>query len=168
MCRAIHQINAIDDTESHALTTLEELGPFSSLKALLNQDSTLSIRTLEMDCDEFSSREQIVDAIRAHGALDARTILRVRLLGAVDPRMDLSISELEARLADETLQIFFEDRTTPAIDYASIAEENTLRGRFARSMNSRVEKASGRDRMVLERARLYGFQALLGREVRLK
>ena len=126
------------------------------------------LRTLEMDCDEFSSREQIVDAIRAHGALDARTILRVRLLGAVDPRMDLSISELEARLADETLQIFFEDRTTPAIDYASIAEENTLRGRFARSMNARVEKASGRDRMVLERARLYGFQALLGREVRLK
>ncbi len=126
------------------------------------------LRTLEMDCDEFTSREQIVDALRAQGVLDARTILRVRLLGAVDPRLDLSISELEARLADETLQIFFEDQTMPALDYAAIAEENTLRGRFARDLNARVEKASGSERVVLERARLYGLQALMGREVRLK
>lgn len=126
------------------------------------------LRTLEMDCDEFTSREQIVDAIRAHSALDHSTILRIRLLGAVDPRLDVSISELEARLADETLQIFFEDQTMPALDYSAIADENTLRGRFARAMNARIEKASGRERVVLERARLYGLEALQGREVRLK
>ncbi len=126
------------------------------------------LRTLEIACDEFSSREQVVDAIRAQGALDPRTILRVRLLGAVDPRLDLSTPELEARLADEALQIFFEDRTMPALDYEAIAGENTLRGRFALILNERAGKATGRERTVLERARLYGLQALQGREVRLK
>jgi DNA repair exonuclease SbcCD nuclease subunit len=128
------------------------------------------LRTLEVNCDEFTSREQIVDAILLQGgkALNKRTILRVRLLGSVDPRLDLSTSELEARLADEVLQVFWEDRTEPAMDFESIATENTLRGRFARTMNDRIEKAAGGERAVLERARLYGLQALLRQEVRLR
>jgi hypothetical protein len=123
-----------------------------------------------VNCDEFTSREQIVDAILLQGgkALNKRTILRVRLLGSVDPRLDLSTSELEARLADEVLQVFWEDRTEPAMDFESIAAENTLRGRFARTMNDRIEKAAGGERAVLERARLYGLQALLRQEVRLR
>lgn len=128
------------------------------------------LRTLVVNCDEFASREQIVDAVRAQGGppLDTRTILRVRLVGSVDPRLDLSTSELEARLAEEVLHIFWEDQTQPALDFESIASENTLRGRFARTMNERIEKVSGRERVVFERARLYGLQALLGQEVRLK
>jgi DNA repair exonuclease SbcCD nuclease subunit len=128
------------------------------------------LRTLEVNCDEFTSREQIVDAILSQGggALNPRTILRVRLLGSVDPRLDLSTSELDARLAEVVLQAFWEDRTEPALDFESIAAENTLRGRFTRTMNDRMEKASGRERAVLERARLYGLQVLLGQEVRLR
>ncbi len=130
--------------------------------------SQYPLRTVKISCDEFSSREQIVDAIRSQAAPDARTILRVRLDGAVDPRLDLSIPELEARFADEALHVFFEDRTEPALDLDAMAVENTLRGRFVRVMNERIGKASGREREVLERARQYGLQALLGREVRLK
>src|ERR1022692_315220 len=43
MCLAIHHINAMDDTDSHALITRDELGPFSSLNALPSHDQTLSI-----------------------------------------------------------------------------------------------------------------------------
>ncbi len=126
------------------------------------------LRTLSVNCDELTSREQIIDAILAHGVLDARTILRVRLAGVIDPRLDLSTAELEARLADEVLHVFFDDQTVPALDYEAIASENTLKGRFARTMNERIGKASGREREVLERARFYGLEALVGREVRLK
>jgi DNA repair exonuclease SbcCD nuclease subunit len=128
------------------------------------------LRTLEVNCDEFTSREQVVDAILSQGGrmLNQQTILRVRLLGSVDPRLDLSTSELDARLADQVLQIFWEDRTEPAMDFESVATENTLRGRFARTMNERIDKASGEERAMLDRARLYGLQALLGQEVRLR
>jgi DNA repair exonuclease SbcCD nuclease subunit len=128
------------------------------------------LRTLEVNCDEFSSREQVVDAILSQGGktLDPRTILRVRLVGSVDPRLDLSTPELDARLADKVLHIFWEDRTDPAMDFESVATENTLRGRYARTMNERIEKAAGGERAVLDKARLYGLQALLGQEVRLR
>lgn len=128
------------------------------------------LRTLTLDCDDFTSREQIVDAIHAQvgSGHDARTILRVRLLGFIDPRLDLSTPELEARLAEEALQIFWEDQTQPALDFESVARENTLRGRFARTMNERIASAPEAERIVLERARSYGLQALAGEEIRLR
>jgi exonuclease SbcD len=132
--------------------------------------SQYPLRTMAVNCDEFSSREQIIDAIREQGAdvLDARTILRIRLQGSVDPRLDLSTSELEARLADWVLHTCWEDQTQPALDFEAIAGENTLRGRFTRTMNERIDKASEGERVIFERARLYGLQALSGQEVRLR
>jgi len=132
--------------------------------------SQYPLRTMAVNCGEFTSREQVIDAIREQGAdvLDARTILRVRLFGAIDPKLDLSTSELEARLAEDLLGVFWDDQTQAALDFESIAGENTLRGRFARTMNGRIEKASGKEREVLERARLYGLQALSGQEVHLR
>ncbi len=132
--------------------------------------SQYPLRTMAVNCDEFSSREQIIDAIREQGGdvLDARTILRVRLQGSVDPRLDLSTSELEARLAECVLYTCWEDQTQPALDFEALAAENTLRGRFARTMKERIEKASEGERVIFERARLYGLQALSGQEVRLR
>jgi len=37
-----------------------------------------------------------------------------------------------------------------------------------RTLNSRISAASGEEKAMLERTRLYGVQALLGREVRLR
>lgn len=124
--------------------------------------------TLSVDCDTFSTREQILDAIlRQRGVLfDSKTLLRVRLDGSLDPRLDLSFPELEERLAGEALYIQWQDRTHPALDFESLAQEKTLRGRFVRILNERVAAAPERDRDMLERARLYGVQALSGREVR--
>lgn len=127
-------------------------------------------RTLTVGCEGFSTREQIVDAIlQQRGSLyDGSTILRVRLEGAVDPRLDLSWNELEERLAGEALHLVWEDRTQPAIDFEAMARENTLRGQFARAMNEQLAAAADDARDVLERARLYGLQALLDREVRVR
>ncbi len=128
------------------------------------------LRSLTIDCDAFSTREQIVDAIlQGRGqAFDSKTILRIRLAGAVDPRLDLSIPELEQRLTGEALHIQWIDQTYSALDFAAIAQEKTLRGRFVRILNERMAAAAGQERETLERARLYGVQALSGRELRLR
>jgi DNA repair exonuclease SbcCD nuclease subunit len=128
------------------------------------------LRTLTIDCEAFSTREQILDSIlQQRGTLfDSNTILRVRLTGALDPKLDLSFSELEERLAGEILHIQWDDQTNSALDFELIAQEKTLRGRFVRMLNERIAAAGDQDKAVLERARLYGVQALSGREVRLR
>jgi DNA repair exonuclease SbcCD nuclease subunit len=132
--------------------------------------SQYPLRTMTIDCDDFSTREQIVEEIiKQRGtAFDTKTILRVRLTGSIDPRLDLSTQELSERLAEETLHISWDDRTEPALDFEATAEEKTLRGRFVRTLNERIARAGEEERPVLERTRLYGLQALLGREVRLR
>jgi hypothetical protein len=132
--------------------------------------SQFNLNTLTVDCEAFSTREQILDAILQHKGIqfDPRTLLRIRLVGALDPRLDLSLPELEERLSGETLFIQWDDQTHPALDFDSIAQEKTLRGRFVRILNDRIAAASDNERMMLERARLYGIQALSGQEVRLR
>jgi hypothetical protein len=73
---------------------------------------------------------------------------------------------MEERLADAVLHVQWEDRTLPALDFEALAQERTLCGNFVRALNARLAGASAQEREVLERARLYGVQALLGREVR--
>jgi DNA repair protein SbcD/Mre11 len=129
-----------------------------------------ALHSLIVECDAFSTREQIVDAVlqRRGDLFDTKTILKIRLTGSVDPKLDLSISELEERLAGEALYIQWVDQTRPALDFESIAQEKTLRGRFVRILNERLAMAPQEERETLERARLYGVQALSGREVRLR
>jgi exonuclease SbcD len=128
------------------------------------------LNTLTIDCDAFSTREQILDSILQHKGVefDVKTILHIRLVGARDPRLDLSLSELEERIAEEILYLQWDDQTYPALDFDSIALEKTLRGRFVRILNERIASASEEDRIALERARLYGVQALSEKEVRLR
>ncbi len=129
-----------------------------------------ALNTLNINCDTFSTREQIVDSIlQQRGTVfDPKTLLRVRLTGSLDPRLDLSLNEIEQRLAGEALYIQWDDQTHPALDFDAIAQEKTLRGRFGRMLNERIAAAPEEERITLERARLYGVQALGGREVRLR
>ncbi len=128
------------------------------------------LRTIALDCDGFTSREQILDGILQHrgSSFDAGTILRIRLQGTLDAKLDLSLSQLEERLAGQALHIEWQDETAPSMDFDSIAHERTLRGRFVKTMNEHIAAASEEERPLLERARLYGSEALLGREVRLR
>jgi DNA repair exonuclease SbcCD nuclease subunit len=148
------------------------LGEIDGLGALTVQacpSNQYPLATITLDCDGYASREQIIDAIlkRRGSAFDARTILRVRIEGSPDPTLDMSTAEIEERLAGEVLHITWEDRTSPAIDFESLAKERTLCGYYARSLNQQLAAANAADRPLLERARLYGVQALLGREVRI-
>jgi DNA repair protein SbcD/Mre11 len=132
--------------------------------------SQIHFATLTVNCDTFSTREQIFDAIVQHRGtvFDSRTILRIRLTGTLDARLDLSLPELEERLAGECLFIQWDERTFPSFDFEAIAAEKTLRGRFVHILNERIAAASENERGMLERARLYGVQALGGQEVRLR
>jgi exonuclease SbcD len=132
--------------------------------------SQYPFRTVAVDCEGLSSREQIIEALhRQHGAaLDPRTLLRVILRGSPDPRLDLSLPEISERLSDEVLHLAIEDRTLPAIDFDCLATESTLQGRFVQEMNRRIAAAEGEEKELLLLARRYGAEALLGREVRLR
>ncbi|MFH1574103.1 MAG: hypothetical protein ABIG68_08970, partial [Acidobacteriota bacterium] len=88
--------------------------------------------------------------------------------GSPDPRLDSSLSELTERLAEAVLHLEWADETSPAIDFDSLAAEDTLPGRFVKEMSRRIEEVTGEERAVLELARLYGTQSLLEREVRLR
>jgi DNA repair protein SbcD/Mre11 len=132
--------------------------------------SQYRLNTLTVNCDAFATREQILDAIlQERGALfDPKTILRIQLVGALDSKLDLSLPELSERLSDEVLYVQWDDQTHPALDFESIAQEKTTRGRFVRLLNERIAAAPEPERIMLERARLYGVHALSGREVRLR
>lgn len=148
----------------------------SSLKVESRECCQYPLNTIDVSCDSFTTREQVLDAIlKRRGELfDSRTILRVLLEGGLDPGLDLSLPELEQRLAEEALYIQWDDRTHPAWDFESIAREQTLRGRFVRDINERLDTlpdddaAAMEEKDRLERARLYGIQALSGHEVRLR
>lgn len=129
-----------------------------------------NFNSLSVDCETFSTREQILDTVLQYKdkKYDSQTLLRIQLTGALDPRLDLSLSELEERLSGECLFIQWDDQTYPALDFETLAQEKTLRGRFVRILSERITSASENDRVILERARLYGVQALSGREVRLR
>jgi len=129
-----------------------------------------TLNTLVVDCDSFSTREQVLDAVLSQRKIlfDSSTILRVQLAGALDSRLDLSLSELDERLAGEALYIQWDDQTYPALDFDSLATEKTLRGRFVRNVNERIDAALDEEKVRLERARLYGIQALSGYDVRLR
>ena len=128
------------------------------------RSGSLPLKRLALSCDGFTSREQIADAVlqQAGISFDERTILRVELTGYLDPRLDLSIPELGERVSGSALFVRWDDRTVPAIDFVAAAEERTLRGRFARTMNERIATATPEARPMLERARAYGIRALDG------
>jgi exonuclease SbcD len=147
-----------------------------SLKVESRECCQYPLNTLDVSCDSFATREQVLDAIlsRSGELFDSRTILRVLLEGGLDPDLDLSLPELEQRLAEEVLYIQWDDRTHPAWDFESIAQEQTLRGRYVRHINERLralpddDATARKEKDRLERARLYGIQALSGLEVRLR
>ncbi len=147
-----------------------EIGDSGAVTVKPCPSSQYPLATVTLDCDGFTSREQIIEALlqRRNSAFDARTILRVRLEGQLDPKLDLSIGEMEERLAGEALHIAWEDRTFPALDFDDLARERTLCGYYVRSLNQQIAAAPAAERPLLERARLYGVQALLGREVRIR
>jgi exonuclease SbcD len=128
------------------------------------------LKTITICCDGFSSREQILDEVlRFRGEVfDTRTILRIRLSGWIDPKLDLSFRDLGDRLTDEVLHIVWDDQTEVTFDFQGLAQEKTLIGRFVRLWNEKIARAAAEQRPVLERARLYGVQALLGREVQIR
>jgi hypothetical protein len=127
--------------------------------------------TFTLNCDGFVTREQIVDGIlhaRQTSNFNEHAIVRVLLEGAPDPKLDLSKAEIEERLAGTALHIVLNDRTVAALDFETLALDRTLCGHFIRSMNRRIASAGAEERTILERARQYGAEALLGQEVRIR
>jgi DNA repair protein SbcD/Mre11 len=156
-----------EGSRGYLLVEIEDNGTLTVLPRSCNQ---YPFATITIDCEGYSTREQILDDIlqRRNSAFDARTILRVFLEGAPDSTLDLSTTEMEERLAGEALHIIWEDRTSTALDFDALAKDRTLCGYYVRSMNQQIAAAQAAERPALERARLYGAQALLGREVRIR
>ena len=145
-----------------------EVAQDGSVSVIQQRCERYPFKTITLCCEGFTTREQVVDAVVQHRGTgyDSSTIVRIRLEGTADPRLSLSWNELQERLAGEALHIVWDDRTQPAIEFESFAGERTLRGQFARTITDQLAAAGDDAREILERARLYGMQALLDREVR--
>ncbi len=96
---------------------------------------------------------------------DPRRILEIVLTGAPNENLDADV--IRSEIAASFCYLAISDRTE-MIDSAfarSIEQEQTIRGRFVRTLRERAETASDEDRAVIELALKQGLLALAKRSV---
>lgn len=90
---------------------------------------------------------------------------RVRLVGeaAEDDPIDLAL--LQQALSEHVHAITLRDARRAGVDWGVLAEEDSLRGYYARALLKRAEGADETTRALLERALRVGMDAFNGREI---
>jgi DNA repair exonuclease SbcCD nuclease subunit len=123
----------------------------------------------------LSKRAYFAVEVDATGVLDYETLReKIRECGA------LWTDAVKATLTGETLleilpsalaegldyfQVKIENLTRAPVDYAGLANDYTLKGKFAAKLLAALETASGAERVEIEKALRYGLAALDGERV---
>ncbi len=143
----------IDDTEIH----------FEKV-----QTNRTCFTTGSIDVSEFESRRDIASAIhRWARATKAKCYVRLDLVGDLSATAPIDVEWLYHRCADDFAYLLIRDQTRPRLGISP--DEPTVRGRFVKRMQRRIQgAASEQERAELERALLYGLDALEGREVNMR
>ena len=105
------------------------------------------------------------------GADPERALVRVDLVGDLDPGAALDAYSMESALQERNLAalIRVRDLTAVAFDAAAIAAERTTQGTFVRAVQAAAAAAETDDeRAELDEALRYGLLALSGAEVGLR
>lgn len=133
-----------------------------------------------VDCElvEVSSFDNAVEQITSRLRETATphdpdyTLARVNLYGEVPSESSLDLITLETHIKENTglAALRIRDFTTPAHDIELIAQEQTTRGAFVRTMQEALQNAGGdhTESAALIDALHYGLQALSGVEVGLR
>ena len=121
----------------------------------------------EIECDEHSHSQQVIDAIRNLPAPEARErIARIVLKGSCPPALQNALPEVYDAVAEQFAFLDLVDETHPVEDYEALAATGTTLGIFIQRISREIADApDARTRAMLERARLAGLNAYRGREM---
>ncbi|MCL5773794.1 MAG: metallophosphoesterase [Firmicutes bacterium] len=126
----------------------------------------INFSTEEIDITGISSSadgaQKIKDAAGKYGRTD---IVRVILKGRIDPEISIDTGTLSDNLKGEILYLAVLDKTEPAFDYGSIAEEINVRGVFVKKIFTEMESAGEKRKEVLEQALKLGLEAFEKKEI---
>jgi DNA repair exonuclease SbcCD nuclease subunit len=123
------------------------------------------VRTV--DCTDFASAQDLVDALRALANGDgAAKVLRVRLTGWCAPALATAIENVHDVVAGAFEFLELINETQPEEDYAELSREDTSLGEFIRQMETAIHAAPDeRIRRMLNRAREAGLAAYRDQEL---
>ncbi len=157
----------------------DELGVKGAIAAAIDKNSTPKIaskflrfckRRYEIaSCDVTgaASNADVLDKISAlirDGHYGDDTVLRVRLVGAVDAECKPSVAFLEGQFPS-VYSIEIIDATTPPDKGERLKDDPTLRGEFYRSLESMLTSDDESERELASMALKYGLAALSGSDI---
>lgn len=129
--------------------------------------STVVYSTYTIDCSEFTSAQEVVDAVRGVAQdTEHAPIARVTLDGSCSQALQAGLAPIRDAVAPMFEYIELIDATRMAEDFDVLARENTSLGAFVRRMNDAVSNTpDGPMRRLRERARELGLAAYRGHDV---
>lgn len=129
--------------------------------------SSVVYSTHSLDCSEFTTAQEIVEAVRAL-AVDSQhgQIARVILSGSCSAVVRSGLAAVRDAVSPLFEHLEMIDATRPADDFDEIARDATSLGAFVRMMNESIAGAADeRERRLRERARQVGLAAYRGEEL---
>ena len=139
-----------------------------NVKVVPVESSKLVYVTHSIACDEFSSSQGLIDAIRERTRAERRLqAVRVTLIGACLPDISNRLGAVHDVLAPELDCLVLIDNTEPVEDYEDIARDDTSLAAFVRTLHQEISDSEhdAARRELLERARELGVAAFRGREL---
>ena len=123
--------------------------------------------TGDIEVSAATTREQVKtdleNWLKIHA--DTNTFTRARLVGELAQDIDLDIDILSEKFKEYCAFGILTDYTRSGFDLAGIKDESTVRGKFVRTMQARIEKAAESEKHQLECALIYGLMAFEGRDI---
>jgi DNA repair exonuclease SbcCD nuclease subunit len=124
----------------------------------------------EIACDEFSSSQDVIEAVRTMAkAHDRKLIARIHLTGSCEPGIQDEWGLIQDAVSLEFEYLDLRNETAPAEDYDELAREETGLGLFVSRMNREITEAQGtaQERKLI-RSRELGVAAFRNRPVEIQ
>jgi DNA repair exonuclease SbcCD nuclease subunit len=149
---------------------LVDAGAGEARVALLDVNFT-RFETREIDCSSCGSSAEV--EARLAPKLDdqdaERILLRVTLVGEVDPECAIDVARIRRRHGSRYAALLVRDATEPTLDISARSAGRGLDGMFVRALQERIEGATGPlERRRFELALEAGLRALDDRDVILR
>ncbi|MDX9971999.1 MAG: metallophosphoesterase [FCB group bacterium] len=126
--------------------------------------------TYELDCTDFSTSQEIVEAIRALAQeSQVNQIARITLTGTCTPALQCGLAGVRDAVSPLFEHLELNDATRLQEDFDELARDNTSLGAFIRTLNELIASAADeRERRIRERAREVGLAAYRGEELSIR
>ncbi len=117
---------------------------------------------LNLDISEATDESQVYEMIKSLLSEGTKNdIYRINLEGRTNLLTDTAFEVLKEKVKELAFYTELSDKTTSAYDYAAMATEQSLRGRFVLTMLDKLNSASEEEKEVIELALKIGVDALM-------